>query len=89
MPGVRFRSRAQEDRTSYEIAVPLRLIGRLRPGGQGGLILDLSFPVPDSGVDMPEPPEPGANTFAYRVRYGSDSLIPIYFIELDPQRRTR
>jgi hypothetical protein len=52
-----------------------------------GLILDLSFPVPDGGADVMEPRDPNVNTFAYRVRYGNDSLVPVYFIELTLERK--
>jgi hypothetical protein len=85
--GVKYVCRAQGGRTSYEIAVPLRLVKGVKAGVEGRLILDLSFPVPDGGVDVPEPPEPTANTFAYRVRYGSDSLIPVHFVELTLERK--
>ena len=61
----------------------------MKAGAESGLILDLSFPVPDGGVDTPEPPDPGANTFAYRVRYGNDSLIPVHFVALTLERKPR
>jgi len=85
--GVKYVCRAQGGQTSYEIAVPLRLVKGVRTGVEGRLILDLSFPVPDSGVDSLEPLDPAANTFAYRVRYGSDSLIPVHFVELTLERK--
>ena len=85
--GVKYVCRAQGGRTSYEVAVPLRLVKGVKAGTEGRLILDLSFPVPEGGVDVPEPPEPPANTFAYRVRYGSDSLIPVHFVELTLERK--
>jgi hypothetical protein len=87
--GVRYVCRAQGGRTSYEIAVPLRLVKGVKAGVEGRLILDLSFSVPDGGVDVPEPAEPTANTFAYRVRYGNDSLIPVHFVELTLERKQR
>lgn len=87
MPGVRYACRTQAGRTSYEIAVPLRLVKGTKAGVEGRLVVDLSFPEPDAGADAPEPPEPMANTFAYRVRYGSDTLIPIHFVELTLGRR--
>jgi hypothetical protein len=54
----------------------------------GRLILDLSFPAPDGGENAPETSTPSANTFAYRVRYGNDCLIPVDFVELrlEPKR---
>jgi hypothetical protein len=87
VPGVRSTSRTQGERTSYEIAIPLRLLKHLKVGAEGRLILDLSFPVPDGGANAAEPPDPTANTFAYRVRYGSDSLVPVHFIELTLARK--
>ena len=87
--GVKYFCRTQGALISYEIAVPLRLLKGLKPGTEGRLILDLSFPVPDGGVDVPEPPDPMANTFAYRVRYGNDSLIPVHFVELTLEGKRR
>jgi 3',5'-cyclic AMP phosphodiesterase CpdA len=85
--GVKCFSRAQGGRTSYVIAVPLRLLQGLKPDRQDHLILNLSFPLPDGGANTPEPADPGPNTFAYRVRYGNDSLVPVHFVELTLQRR--
>jgi hypothetical protein len=87
MPGVRSVSRVEGGRTSYEISIPFRLLTRPRAGMENRLILDLCFQVPDNGPDAEEPSEPGANTFAYRVRYGNDSLVPVHFIELNLQKR--
>ena len=85
--GVKCFSRAQSGSTCYEIAVPRRLLQGLKPDAADRLILDLSFPLPDGGVNTPEPADPGPNTFAYRVRYGNDSLVPVHFVELTLQRR--
>jgi hypothetical protein len=82
VPGVKSTCRTEGGRTSYEIAVPLRLLKHLKSGTENHLILDLSFPLPDGGLDAIEPLDPNANTFAYRVRYGHDSLVPVHFIEL-------
>ncbi len=87
VPGIESTCRAEGSRTSYAIAIPLRLLKHLKFGAESRLILDLSFPVPDAGVDAAEPPDPGANTFAYRVRYGNDSLIPVHFVELNLERK--
>jgi hypothetical protein len=65
----------------------LRLLKHLKIGAESRLILDLSFPVPDAGADAAEPPDPRANTFAYRVRYGNDSLVPVHFVELTLERK--
>jgi hypothetical protein len=87
VPGIESICRPEGGQTSFAIAIPLRLLKHPRIGAASHLILDLSFPVPDAGVDAPEPPEPSANTFAYRVRYGNDSLIPVQFIELNLERK--
>ena len=78
-------SRKAGQQISYEIAVPLRLLKNLKPAPGGRIILDLSFPVPESGPEQ-EPLEPDINTFSYRVRYGSDSLVPVYYVELNLER---
>jgi hypothetical protein len=83
VPGIQSTSRTEGGRTTYAIAIPLRLLKHLKFGAESRVILDLSFPVPDAGADAAEPPDPSANTFAYRVRYGNDSLIPVHFIELN------
>jgi hypothetical protein len=87
LAGVKCISRAKGGRTSFEIAVPLRLAKGVKAGAEGRLILDLSFQLPDGGVNASEPLDPTANTFAYRVRYGNDSLIPVHFIELTLERK--
>ena len=87
IPGVGFACRPQGDETSFEISVPRRLLSHLRSGAGGHLILDLSFPVPGGEANGPEPINPPPNTFAYRVRYGNDSLIPVDFVELNLERK--
>jgi Calcineurin-like phosphoesterase len=87
VPGIRCARRVQDGRTSYELALPRRLLKGLKPGAEGPLIFDLSFPLPDGEGDQPEPPDPRANTLAYRVRYGNDSLVPVHFIELTLERK--
>jgi len=87
VPGVRSTCHTEGGRTSYEIAIPLRLLKHLKSGAESRLILDMSFPMPDGGTDAAEPQDPGANSFAYRVRYGHDSLIPVHFIELNLERK--
>ena len=87
VPGVKSICRIEGGRTSYEIAIPLRLLKHLKAGAESRVILDLSFPLPDGVVDVPEPLDPAANTFAYRVRYGNDSLIPVHFIDLTLERQ--
>jgi hypothetical protein len=66
---------------------PLRLLKSLKAGEGSRLVLDLSFPAPENVAEAMEPPEPNVNTFSYRVRYGSDSLVPVHFVELNLQRK--
>ncbi len=87
VPGVRSAVKVRGDRTDYEIASPLRLLKNVRPGPESGLVLDLSFRAPDGLLH--EPPEPQANSLAYRVRYGGDALLPVYFVELNLEKKTR
>jgi hypothetical protein len=87
IPGTRWVGRTKGLRTTYEIAIPLRMLRSLKAGEGGRLILDLSFPAPEDVAETREPPEPNVNTFSYRVRYGSDSLVPVYFVELNLQRK--
>ena len=87
IPGTRSVGRTEGLRTTYEITVPLRLLKSLKVGEGGRFILDLSFPAPEDTAETTEPSEPNVNTFSYRVRYGSDSLVPIYFVELNLERK--
>ena len=73
--------------TSYEMAIPLRLLKNLRAGADGRLVLDLSFPMPESGSEAGGSANPGVNTLSFRIRYGSDSLSPVYFVGLNFERR--
>lgn len=74
-------------RTTYEITIPLRLLKSLKADEGGRFILDLSFPVPEGPAETAKALGPSANTFSYRVRYGSDSLVPIYFVEMSLERK--
>lgn len=85
IPGAKSLARSAEGRTSYEIAIPLRLLRDFKLGPGSRLVVDLSFALPESGPEAPQGLEPGGNTFSYRVRYGSDSLVPVYFVELHLQ----
>ena len=89
IPAVECACQPERERTRFEIAVPRRLLHGLKGGGDGRLILNVSFPLPDAGVNAPEPLHPPANTFACRVRYGNDSLISVAFIELNLERKTK
>ena len=87
VPGIRSTCRTEGGRASYEIAIPLRLLKHPKAGTENHLVLDLCFAVPDGGADATEPPDPSANTFAYRVRYGNDSLVPVHFVELTLEQK--
>jgi UDP-2,3-diacylglucosamine pyrophosphatase LpxH len=86
-PAAIYSCRKDGLRTTHEIALPLRLLKGLKTGPGGRLILDLSFPAPESKPADREPPNPDVNTFSYRIRYGSDSLVPVYFVELSLERK--
>lgn len=81
LPGTKSIGRTRNGQNIYEIAVPLRLLKGLKPGSGKRMLLDVSFPLPEPGGEE-QIIEPKANTLSYRVRYGSDSLVPVYFIQL-------
>ncbi len=85
--GAKSVCRTDGHQTTYEMAIPLRLLKNLKAGAGSRLMLDLSFPVPDDGVGAKEPTDPGVNTLSYRIRYGSDSLVPVHFVELNLKRQ--
>lgn len=81
MPGAKSVCRTRNGQNIYEIAIPLRLLKGLKPGPGKRLLLDVSFLMPEPETET-SVPEPNLNTLSYRVRYGSDSLVPVYFVEL-------
>lgn len=83
LPGAKLVCSVEDNFKCYEVAVPLRFLKPPKTGRTGNLVLDLSFPVPDGDPGTGEPTDPNANTFAYRIRYGSDSLVPVHFVELN------
>lgn len=83
VPGVRSAARSDGGRTTFEMAIPLRFMKRPRLNSSEHLILNLSYPLPDHEVEAHDTPVPIENTFSYQVRYGSDSLVPVHFIELE------
>ena len=85
VPGVKSASVIEGDKTTYEIAIPLRLLRHVKAGPEGGLVLNCSFRAPDGAGT--EPLQPLPNTFAYRVRYGGDALLPVYFVELSLEKK--
>ena len=87
VPGVRAICRAEGGRKTYESAIPLRFLKHVKAGSGTRLVMDVSFPVPESDPPPNETPDPAANSFSYRVRYGNDSLVPVYFVELNLERQ--
>jgi hypothetical protein len=85
--GTKCVSRTEGLRTTYEISLPLHLLKGLKAGEGSRLVLDLSFPVPEREGETAGTSEPSANTFSYRVRYGGDSLVPVYFVELNLEHK--
>jgi hypothetical protein len=80
--GIRVAHSSDGGDTVYELGIPLRPLKPSRPGREGGLILNLSFPVVEAEAGGAEGLEPAANTFQYQVRYGSAELVPVYFLEV-------
>jgi hypothetical protein len=79
--------RTEGIRTTHEICLPAHLVDGGKVGEGGRVMLDLSFPVSEREGQTSERPEPAVNTFSYRVRYGGDSLVPVYFVELSLERK--
>jgi hypothetical protein len=88
VPTAKSACTAESDRTSFEIAVPYRLLRPLKIGEENRLILNLAFPMPDGEADAEEPADPRLNSRSYQVRYGGDPLVPVHFVELilEPKR---
>ena len=87
VPGVTSVCRTEGVRSSYEIAVPIRLLKGVNRDKEGRLVLNLSYPVPDLGPETEEPAAPRENSFSYQVRYGGASLVPVHFVELALERK--
>ncbi len=82
VPGVKCATRTTDERAHYQIEIPFRI---LRHPKADGLVMDVSFPAPES--ENAPGAEPRVNTFSYRVRYGNDSLFPVYFVELELEQK--
>ena len=54
VPGAKSVCRTEGRRTTYEIALPLRLLKNLKAGEGSRLILDLSFPLPADDSETKE-----------------------------------
>jgi hypothetical protein len=81
-PAVRAASRPEAGRLTFEAAIPMKLLTPLKSAGRTHLVLSLSAPVPKDGSEINEPDSPKRNSFAYQVRYGGDTLVPVQFVEL-------
>jgi hypothetical protein len=82
VPGVRSFAQSGQGRTTYELAIPLRLLKGQRPRHELKLVINVAFPSSEDESQEAAAEAPKPNSFAYQVRYGSDSLVPVYFIGL-------
>jgi hypothetical protein len=84
VPEVKASCGHETNRMFFEITIPKRRLPRSdAPGGQRRLVAGISFQVPGEDESRtPAPVEPSPNSFAYQVRYGANSLVPVRFIEL-------
>jgi hypothetical protein len=80
--GIKMYRRESGLQKCLELAIPLRLLGQGRTLSGDRIVMDVSFPIPEERVSDTDSAAPPANTLSYRVRYGSDSLVPVSFIEL-------
>ncbi len=80
VPGARSAFRVAGGRAVYEFSLPLRLLKGMHAGPGHTVVADVSFPITENDIEVDS--EPPANTFSYRVRFGNDSLVPVYFVEL-------
>lgn len=87
MPGIRSGCQLQAGRKTFEIAIPMRLLKHQLSSERPRLILNLSFRLPDPANEQPEPEQPPKNSYYYAVRYGSDVLLPVHYVELDLSRK--
>ena len=87
VPLVKAASRLVGGRITFEAAIPLKLLGPLKSPGQTHFVMSLSAPVADATTTSGAAEEFAPNTFAYQVRYGGDSLIPLHFVELVLERK--
>jgi hypothetical protein len=88
VPGIKCISCERNGQNIYQIVIPLRLLKGLKPRPSKRILLDVSFLVPEPEANA-QTPQPNVNSLSYRVRYGSDSLVPVYFVELNlsPERQ--
>jgi hypothetical protein len=87
VPGTRSVCRVGKLTKTYEMVIPLRLLRSSRSVAGNRFVLDLSYPPGEEKPEIDTDPDPPRNTLSYRIRYGSDSLVPVYFVELslDPK----
>jgi len=86
--GTKTTARKESTNTVYELTVPLKVLKKLGIGAVSRFVIDLSFPSPDE-EETTGPSDPKINTMSYRIRYGSDSLVPVHFVELNLSRGSR
>ena len=79
--------RTEGQQTTYEMTIPLRLLKKFDVKAGSRLILDLSFPLPEDASAAKTVATPPINTLSFRIRYGSDSLAPVYFVELNLEKK--
>jgi len=83
IPGVRGACLADNDLTTYEIAVPAALLKRVKAREAGRFVLNLSYSIPEGESGGLAAAEPRLNSFSYQVRFGGgNALSPVHFIEL-------
>lgn len=82
LAAVRSACRRSDHEAVYEMEVPLSMLKASKAGEGNRLIVNLSFPVSEPDEQVEGRGTPQQNSFAYQVRYGSDSLVPVHFLEL-------
>jgi hypothetical protein len=87
VPGIEMATRKNGSQKDVEVAIPLRLLAHGKSISGNRLILDVSYPIPEEEPPSAEPANPRANTLSYRIRYGSDSLVPVSFLELNLENK--
>jgi hypothetical protein len=80
--GVKGAGVVDGDRTTYELSIPLSLLGAAKPKAGDRLVLNLSFRLPEKEAEPGQAGEPAVNSFSYQVRYGGEGLVPLHFVEL-------
>jgi hypothetical protein len=87
--GIRSFLNNQAGAKTYLVSVPMKLLRPNRIAANNHLIMNLAFPIDDDEETPQSLSAPEANSFAYQVRYGSDGLVPVHYVELIPDRKPR